>query len=81
MAVPENCFVEIDGAPHGLLWTHAEEVNKVMLGFLAQYSQQWRPQRWARPNEEAPAKPKPCSRIHSGLTASWRFRRSVFATS
>ena len=36
MAVPEAAFVEIDGAPHGLLWTHAEEVNKVMLDFLAQ---------------------------------------------
>ena len=28
-------YVEIDGAPHGLLWTHAEEVNAALLTFLA----------------------------------------------
>ena len=27
-------YVEVDGAPHGLLWTHAEEVNRALLGFL-----------------------------------------------
>ncbi|MFF3063501.1 alpha/beta fold hydrolase [Oerskovia sp. NPDC057915] len=34
-AFPEADYVEIDGAPHGLLWTHAEEVNRALLGFLA----------------------------------------------
>ena len=33
--VPGAEFVEIDGAPHGMLWTHAEEVNAALLGFLA----------------------------------------------
>ncbi|WP_457963602.1 alpha/beta hydrolase [Arthrobacter sp. D1-29] len=28
-------YVEIDGAPHGLLWTHAAEVNEALLRFLA----------------------------------------------
>ncbi|MFH9090685.1 alpha/beta hydrolase, partial [Streptomyces sp. NPDC017676] len=28
-------YVEIDGAPHGLLWTHADEVNNALLTFLA----------------------------------------------
>ncbi|MFH9012176.1 alpha/beta fold hydrolase [Streptomyces sp. NPDC017943] len=28
-------YVEIEGAPHGLLWTHAEEVNAALLAFLA----------------------------------------------
>jgi pimeloyl-ACP methyl ester carboxylesterase len=28
-------YVEIEGAPHGLLWTHAEEVNAALLTFLA----------------------------------------------
>jgi non-heme chloroperoxidase len=27
-------YVEIEGAPHGLLWTHADEVNEALLGFL-----------------------------------------------
>lgn len=27
-------YVRIEGAPHGLLWTHAEEVNQALLGFL-----------------------------------------------
>jgi len=27
--------VEIEGAPHGLLLTHAAEVNEALLGFLA----------------------------------------------
>lgn len=27
-------YVEIDGAPHGLLWTHADEVNEALLAFL-----------------------------------------------
>jgi non-heme chloroperoxidase len=34
-AFPEAEYVEIEGAPHGLLWTHATEVNKVLLGFVA----------------------------------------------
>jgi len=27
-------YVELDGAPHGLLWTHADEVNEALLAFL-----------------------------------------------
>jgi non-heme chloroperoxidase len=27
-------YVELDGAPHGLLWTHAQEVNEALLNFL-----------------------------------------------
>ncbi|WP_030751971.1 alpha/beta fold hydrolase, partial [Streptomyces sp. NRRL S-31] len=34
-AVPHADYVEIDGAPHGLLWTHADEVNNALLTFLA----------------------------------------------
>lgn len=34
-AFPEAEYVEIEGAPHGFLWTHAEEANKILLGFLA----------------------------------------------
>ncbi|MFE4519905.1 alpha/beta fold hydrolase [Kitasatospora sp. NPDC056783] len=34
--LPDAEYVEIDGAPHGLLWTHAEEVNTVLLAFLAE---------------------------------------------
>jgi non-heme chloroperoxidase len=33
--LPSAEYVEIDGAPHGLLWTHAEEVNQALLAFLA----------------------------------------------
>ncbi|MHC3004043.1 alpha/beta fold hydrolase [Gordonia sp. GN26] len=33
-AVPEAEYVEIEGAPHGLLWTHAAEVNEALLGFV-----------------------------------------------
>ena len=33
--VPQAEYVEIEGAPHGLLWTHAAEINEVLLGFLA----------------------------------------------
>lgn len=32
--VPHADYVEIDGAPHGLLWTHADEVNKTLLPFV-----------------------------------------------
>ena len=28
-------YVEIEGAPHGLLWTHGAEVNEALLAFLA----------------------------------------------
>jgi non-heme chloroperoxidase len=28
-------FVEIPGAPHGMLWTHGAEINEVLLRFLA----------------------------------------------
>ncbi|MFJ7958924.1 alpha/beta fold hydrolase [Streptomyces sp. NPDC096319] len=34
-ALPSAQYVEIEGAPHGLLWTHAEEVNAALLAFLA----------------------------------------------
>ncbi|MCP9001781.1 alpha/beta hydrolase [Pseudarthrobacter sp. RMG13] len=33
-ALPSAEYVEIDGAPHGLLWTHAAEVNEALLAFL-----------------------------------------------
>lgn len=33
-AFPEAEYAEIDGAPHGMLWTHAAEVNAVLLPFL-----------------------------------------------
>jgi non-heme chloroperoxidase len=32
--LPDARYVEIEGAPHGLLWTHADEVNEALLGFL-----------------------------------------------
>jgi len=34
-ALPGAEYVEIDGAPHGLLWTHAAEVNEILLRFLS----------------------------------------------
>lgn len=33
-ALPDAQYVEIDGAPHGLLWTHADEVNAALVAFL-----------------------------------------------
>ncbi|MBH0120761.1 alpha/beta hydrolase [Rhodococcus sp. HM1] len=33
--LPTAEYVEIEGAPHGLLWTHADEVNAALLSFLA----------------------------------------------
>ncbi|GIH14829.1 alpha/beta fold hydrolase [Rugosimonospora africana] len=33
--LPEADYVEVEGGPHGLLWTHAEEVNQALLAFLA----------------------------------------------
>jgi non-heme chloroperoxidase len=33
--MPEAEYVEIEGAPHGMLWTHAAEVNQALLKFLA----------------------------------------------
>ncbi|MCX4860679.1 alpha/beta hydrolase [Streptomyces canus] len=34
--LPSAEYVEIEGAPHGLLWTYAEEVNAALLSFLAE---------------------------------------------
>ena len=34
-ALPTAEYVEIEGAPHGLLWTHAADVNERLLGFLS----------------------------------------------
>lgn len=34
-ALPQARYEEIEGAPHGMLWTHAPEVNEVLLDFLA----------------------------------------------
>ena len=33
-SLPEAQYVEIEGAPHGLLWTHADEVNTALRSFL-----------------------------------------------
>jgi pimeloyl-ACP methyl ester carboxylesterase len=32
--VPKAHYVEIDGAPHGMLWTHHTEVNNALMTFL-----------------------------------------------
>jgi peroxiredoxin len=32
--LPSATYVEIENAPHGLLWTHADEVNAALLEFL-----------------------------------------------
>jgi pimeloyl-ACP methyl ester carboxylesterase len=34
-AIEGSRFLVVEGAPHGLLWTHAEEVNRGLLKFLA----------------------------------------------
>lgn len=34
--LPDATYVEIEGAPHGLLWTHGDEVNEALLAFLAE---------------------------------------------
>jgi non-heme chloroperoxidase len=33
--LPGATYIEIDGAPHGMLWTHGEEINRALLDFLA----------------------------------------------
>ena len=33
--LPEARYVEIEGAPHGLLWTHDDEVNAALRSFVA----------------------------------------------
>lgn len=33
-AFPEAEYVEVADAPHGLLWTHAAEVNTALLSFV-----------------------------------------------
>lgn len=33
-ALPAADYVEIEGAPHGMLWTHAQEINEALLAFL-----------------------------------------------
>jgi non-heme chloroperoxidase len=33
--LPNSTYIEIEGAPHGMLWTHGEEINKALLDFLA----------------------------------------------
>lgn len=33
--LPDATYAEVEGAPHGLLWTHGDEVNEHLLGFLA----------------------------------------------
>jgi peroxiredoxin len=32
--LPKATYVEIEGAPHGMLWTHGAEVNETLLAFL-----------------------------------------------
>jgi non-heme chloroperoxidase len=33
-AIKDSQLVVVEGAPHGLLWTHAEQVNRALLDFL-----------------------------------------------
>ena len=32
--LPDAKYVELEGAPHGLLWTHADDVNAALLEFV-----------------------------------------------
>lgn len=32
--LPDATYIELEGAPHGLLWTHGDEVNEALLAFL-----------------------------------------------
>jgi non-heme chloroperoxidase len=32
--LPNATYIEIEGAPHGMLWTHGDEINKALLDFL-----------------------------------------------
>jgi pimeloyl-ACP methyl ester carboxylesterase len=32
--MPKATYVELDGAPHGMLWTHAADINRILLDFL-----------------------------------------------
>jgi non-heme chloroperoxidase len=32
--LPTAEYVEMDGAPHGLLWTHGDEVNGLLMAFI-----------------------------------------------
>src|SRR5690606_6247708 len=41
--VPDATYVEIEDAPHGLLWTHAEEVNQALLDFVKAWGTTRRP--------------------------------------
>jgi peroxiredoxin len=34
--LPSARYVEIDGAPHGFLWTHADEISDTLLRFLGE---------------------------------------------
>ena len=34
-ALPSAEYVELEGAPHGMLWTHGSEINQLLLDFLA----------------------------------------------
>jgi non-heme chloroperoxidase len=36
--VPGSGYVVLDGAPHGCLWTHAEEVNRALLEFVGAHA-------------------------------------------
>jgi non-heme chloroperoxidase len=33
--IKNSRYVVVDGAPHGMLWTHADEVNRTLIDFLA----------------------------------------------
>jgi pimeloyl-ACP methyl ester carboxylesterase len=33
--IADCTLVEVEGAPHGMLWTHADEVNEALLAFVA----------------------------------------------
>lgn len=54
-AVEGSQFVVVKGGPHGLLWTHAEEVNRALLDFLQVAQAPRRDQPWAE--SAAPAAP------------------------
>jgi pimeloyl-ACP methyl ester carboxylesterase len=34
--LPESRLVVVEGAPHGLIWTHADQVNRELLNFLGE---------------------------------------------
>ena len=80
-AIKGSRFVVVEGAPHGMLWTQADEVNRALLDFLGAEAMATRPRthRPSRPDHARRRSRRPLKRRDQRTRAAAQVRGNARA--